>query len=120
MGKLENYDVSTCALAASIFTDEHYGMAITEEEYEYRTKLAEVYKQEIEEARTIVSTYPNFDSMSYEDKIVFCIELLRKLRAKNNKKEDVEIEITLREDDGLDSIQQEPYEPIEKSSSRSM
>ena len=125
MGKLENYDASTCALAATVFSDEHYGSALTEEEFEYRTKLEEAYKQEIEEARAIVSTNPNFNSMTYEDKIVYCIELLGKLRAKNKKEADVEIDITPRENvnyadmnDLFDNIPQEPYEEIEKSSPR--
>mgnify|MGYP003299553777 CR=1 FL=1 len=90
MDKLNKYDERECALACSVFTDEHFGMAITEEEFEYRRKLEEEYKQEIEEAKILISKDNNFTKLSYEEKIIFCIELIRKLRIKNKK--DVYIE----------------------------
>jgi len=97
MDKLEKYDERTCALAATVFTDLHYGQAISKRESDYRAKLMEAYKQEIEEAKAIVATHPNFNSLSYENKIIFCIELLRELRVKNNKEIEVDVYIAPQE-----------------------
>ena len=122
MEKLKQYSETECALAATVFTDIHHGTAISEEEFDYRKKLEEDYKEEINEAKVIISTHPTFNNLPYEDKIIFCIELLRKLRIKNNKDSKIQIQESAKKitnfyelNEQLRNIPQEPYEPIDKN-----
>lgn len=92
MDKLKKYDESLCFIAAQIFDDAHFGKAITEGEFEYRKKLKNEYKEEMEQAKVIVDNDATFESLSYEDKIIYCVELLKKLRIKNNKPTEVDLE----------------------------
>jgi len=114
-------DERMCRLAASVFTDVHHGSAITESEYEYDKKLLEAYKQEINEAQKIIATDSKFNSLSYQEKIVYVMELLNRLRVKNHGNEEVIVEISNESKDKyadindlLNSIPQEPYEEILK------
>lgn len=82
---LENYDNIESVLAATVFTDVHHGRAITEEEFEHLESLKETYKEEIEEARTMIATNADFNNLSYEEKVTFCLNLIKEL--KKNKLE---------------------------------
>jgi len=112
---LKNYDNVMCCLGASVFTDVHHGSAISISEFEYLKRLKEIYCQEVNEAREIISTDASFGSLSYEEKIVYCIELLKKLRIRNHGNLNIEAEFVEKDDgeqyvdinDYLDTIQQE-------------
>lgn len=110
-----------CRLAASTFTDEHHGRAITKREYEDDKKLREAYKQELDQARKIIASDLNFQALSYQEKIVYAVELIKKLIIKNHGYKDVFVETSNEPeekyaslDDLLDTIPQEPYHPIIK------
>lgn len=125
MDKLSNYDESLCFIAAQIFVDAHFGGAITEGEFEYRKKLKNEYKEEMEQAKVIADNDATFDSLSYEDKVIYCVELLKKLRIKNNKPIDVDFDDEedksvsyFNINDFINSIPQESCEPIEKLSKK--
>lgn len=112
-------DEKMCRLAARVFTDVHHGSAITESEFEYDKKLSEAYEQEIEEAKKIIATDSNFNNLSYQEKIVYVIQLLNKLRIKNHGDAEVIVDMSSESQDNyadindlLDSIPQEPYEEI--------
>jgi len=114
-------DERMCRLAASVFTDVHHGSAITESEFEYDKKLSEAYEQEIKEAKKIIATDSNFNNLSYQEKIVYVLELLNRLRIKNHGNEEIITEISNGSKDNyadindlLNSIPQEPYEEIFK------
>lgn len=67
---------SILRIAASVFTDEHHGVAISESEYEYDKKLAEAYKQEIDEAKKIIAGDSSFNNLSYQEKLVYVSGLI--------------------------------------------
>lgn len=81
-------------LAASVFTDEQYGTAISEDEVAYDEKLSEIYRKEIEEAKKIIATNSDFNNLSYQEKIIYVLELLNKLRTKNHGNEEINMEIS--------------------------
>lgn len=84
MKKFDFYknDEAMSWVAATTFTDEHHGGAISEEELEYRKKLQEDYREEIDFVKLMVTDNPNFDELSYEDKINFAANLMVSLREK--------------------------------------
>lgn len=112
---LKNYDNIMCCLGASVFTDIHHGSAISVSEFEYLKKLKEIYCQEVNEAREIISSDASFGSLSYEEKVVYCVELLKKLRIRNHGNLNIEAEFVEKDDseqyvdinDYLDTIPQE-------------
>lgn len=73
-------DEKTKRLLASVFTDEHYGRAISEEEYQddlaWRAENAEL----INKAREMISLDPNFTSLDEEAKIMHVYNLMRNLK----------------------------------------
>ena len=93
MEKINFYKTSEAMswVAATTFTDEHHGSAVSDDELEYRKELRESYKEEIDFVKLMVKDNPNFDELSYEDKINFVANLMVSLREKrennhNNKK----------------------------------
>lgn len=84
MEKINFYknDETMSWIAATTFTDEHHGGAISEEELAYRKELQESYKEEIDFVKLMVKDNPNFDELSYEDKINFAANLMVSLREK--------------------------------------
>lgn len=106
-------------VAATVFTDVHHGTAITKAEADYHDKLLEVYKQEIEEAKKIVKEDSNFESLSYSEQIEFVVELLHKLRIKNQGYKEIDIQLNDEPQEKfadvnelLDTVSQEPYQEI--------
>ena len=71
-------------LAASIFTDEHYGDALSDDELNYRKQLQKDYAYEIEFVKLMIKDNPNFDVLSDKDKINFIANLLFSLREKRD------------------------------------
>lgn len=84
-------DETMSYIASSVFDDTHYGSAITDAEFEYRKNLQSEYADEIEFAKLITTNNPNFESMSYKNKINYVANLLVQL---HSKKEDTD-EISL-------------------------
>lgn len=73
-------------VAATVFDDEHFGPALTEEELDYRLKVIKEYDEEINVARAMISETPEFDKLSYKEKINYSAALLRKLKKQNEEK----------------------------------
>ena len=77
-------------LAAQVFSDEHFGSAITNDELDERLKLMEEYKDEIGLVKEVVKNNPNFENLSYENKINFVANMivgLRNKREENKRKQ---------------------------------
>ena len=91
MDKFDFYknDETMSWVAATVFTDEHHGSAISEEELSYRKRLQEDYKQEIEFVKLMIKDNPNFEKLSYKNKINFVANLIVSLyEKKENSKFD--------------------------------
>lgn len=118
MENINKSNESLYRVAATVFTDEHHGRAISEEEFKQDKELLEKLKQEIEQAKKIVANDSNFHNLSYQEKIVYVIELIKKLRIKNHGNEELVVASSSTNyadlDDLLNRIPQEPYEPIFK------
>lgn len=84
MEKFDFYknDEAMSWVAATTFTDVHHGGAVTEDELDYRKGLQETYKEEIEFVKLMVKDNPNFNELSYPDKINFVANLMVSLRGK--------------------------------------
>ena len=72
-------------LAAQVFSDEHFGDALTNDELNKRIKLEEEYKDEIGLVKELVKNNPNFENLSYENKINFVANMIVGL---HNKREE--------------------------------
>lgn len=119
MDKINSTNESMYRVAATVFTDVHHGRAISEEEFKQDKKLLEILKQEIEQAKKIVATDPNFNSLSYQEKIDYVYELINRLRSKNHGDEEIIVASSNESsenyadlDDLLKQIPQDPYKPI--------
>lgn len=84
MNKIDFYknDEDMSWVAATTFTDEHHGGAVSEDELAYRIELQESYKDEIDFVKLMVKDNPNFEGLSYEDKINFVANLMVSLKEK--------------------------------------
>ncbi len=93
MNKKVNYskcDNDMAWLAAQVFSDEHFGSAITNDELDERLKLMEKYKDEIGLVKEVVKNNSNFENLSYENKINFVANMivgLRNKREENKRKQ---------------------------------
>lgn len=87
MNKLDYFKIDEAMswVAARTFDDEHFGSAITEEELQYRLSLEERYKDEIAFVKTMIQNNPNFEALSYKDKINFVSNLILDLSAKKEE-----------------------------------
>jgi len=79
-------DETMSFIAASVFDDEHFGNAITEAEWDYREGLKAEYADEIEFAKIIIANNPNFESMTYKNKVNYVANLLVNLHKKREEK----------------------------------
>ncbi len=84
MQKINFYknDEAMSWVAATTFSDEHHGGAISDDELSYRERLQEKYKDEIDFVKLMIENNPNFDELSYEDKINFTANLMVSLHEK--------------------------------------
>ena len=88
MNKKVNYskcDNDMAWLAAQGFSDEHFDSAITNDELDERFKLMEEYKDEIGLVKEVVKNNPNFENLSYENKINFVANMIVGLRNKSEE-----------------------------------
>ena len=79
-------DETISFIAASVFDDEHFGSSISEAKWDYREELKKDYAEEIAFAKVITMNNPNFDKMTYKNKINYIANLLVNL---HNEKEDM-------------------------------
>jgi len=89
VNKFDFYNISEAMswIAARTFDDKHFGSAITEAELQYRLSLEERYKDEIAFVKTVIQNNPNFEALSYKDKINFVSNLIVELNTM--KEEDI-------------------------------
>lgn len=77
-------------LASKIFSDEHYGPSLSEDELLKRTLLEEEYKDEISMAKLMLQYNPNFLDLPLENKLKvggnLIVELREKREANSSKK----------------------------------
>lgn len=72
-------------VASRVFTDEHYGPALTGEEVAKMLLLEDDYKDEIEMAKLMLEKNPQFMNLPFEKKLEVSAKLITELR---NKKEE--------------------------------
>ena len=72
-------------VATQVFSDEHFGEALTNEELNKRFKLMEEYKDKIELVRLLIKDNPNFESLSFKDKVNFVANMIAKLKDKREE-----------------------------------
>lgn len=72
-------------IASRVFSDEHYGSALTEEELQQRIEMEEDYKDEIALAKLMLQNNPQFSELSFKEKINISANLIMELREKRTK-----------------------------------
>lgn len=72
-------------IASKVFSDEHYGSALTEDELQQRLEMEEDYKEEIALAKLMLENNPQFVDLPFKDKINISANLIMELREKRNK-----------------------------------
>lgn len=87
MKKFDYYstDEEISWIASKVFSDEHYGSALTEDELQQRLEMEEDYKDEIELAKLMLKNNPQFVDLPFEEKINISANLIMELREKRNK-----------------------------------
>lgn len=88
MDKQINYykwDNDIAWVATQVFSDEHFGTAITNDELDERLKLKEEYKDEIEVVKALIKDNPNFKNLSFENKVNFVANMIVELKYKREE-----------------------------------
>lgn len=88
MNKKVNYykwDNDMAWVATQVFSDEHFGTAITNDELDERLKLKEEYKDEIELVKVLIKDNPNFENLSFENKVNFVANMIAELKDKREE-----------------------------------
>lgn len=87
MQKFDYYstDEEISWIASKVFSDEHYGSALTEDELQQRLEMEEDYKDEIALAKLMLKNNPQFVDLPFEEKINISANLIMELREKRNK-----------------------------------
>ena len=87
MKKFDYYstDEEISWIASKVFSDEHYGSALTEDELQQRLEMEEDYKDEIALAKLMLKNNPQFVDLPFEEKINISANLIMELREKRNK-----------------------------------
>ena len=87
MQKFDYYrtDEEISWIASKVFSDEHYGSALTEDELQQRLEMEEDYKDEIALAKLMLENNPQFVDLPFKEKINISANLIMKLREKRNK-----------------------------------
>ena len=87
MQKFDYYstDEEISWIASKVFSDEHYGSALTEDELQQRLEMEEDYKDEIALAKLMLEKNPQFVDLPFEEKINISANLIMELREKRNK-----------------------------------
>jgi len=85
-------DETMSFIAASVFDDEHFGNAITEAEWDYREGLKKDYADEIAFVKIIITNNPNFEAMTYKNKINYIANWLVQLHSKREDSDKISLE----------------------------
>jgi len=87
MQKFDYYstDEEISWIASKVFSDEHYGSALTEDELQQRLEMEENYKDEIALAKLMLENNPQFVDLPFKEKINISANLIMELREKRNK-----------------------------------
>jgi len=87
MQKIDYYstDEEISWIASKVFSDEHYGSALTEDELQQRLEMEENYKDEIALAKLMLENNPQFVDLPFKEKINISANLIMELREKRNK-----------------------------------
>ena len=87
MQKFDYYstDEEISWIASKVFSDEHYGSALTEGELQQRLEMEEDYKEEIALAKLMLENNPQFVDLPFKEKINISATLIMELREKRNK-----------------------------------
>ena len=87
MQKFDYYstDEEISWIASKVFSDEHYGSALTEDELQQRLEMEEDYKDEIALAKLMLENNPQFVDLPFKEKINITANLIMELREKRNK-----------------------------------
>ena len=87
MKKFDYYstDEEISWIASKVFSDEHYGSALTEDELQQRLEMEEDYKDEIALAKLMLENNPQFVDLPFKEKINISANLIMELREKRNK-----------------------------------
>ena len=87
MQKFDYYstDEEISWIASKVFSDEHYGSALTEDELQQRLEMEEDYKDEITLAKLMLENNPQFVDLPFKEKINISANLIMELREKRNK-----------------------------------
>lgn len=87
MQKFDYYstDEEISWIASKVFSDEHYGSALTEDELQQRLEMEEYYKDEIALAKLMLENNPQFVDLPFKEKINISANLIMELREKRNK-----------------------------------
>ena len=86
MQKFDYYstDEEISWIASKVFSDEHYGSALTEDELQQRLEMEEDYKDEIALAKLMLENNPQFVDLPFKEKINISANLIMELREKRN------------------------------------
>ena len=87
MQKFDYYstDEEISWIASKVFSDDHYGSALTEDELQQRLEMEEDYKDEIALAKLMLENNPQFVDLPFKEKINISANLIMELREKRNK-----------------------------------
>ena len=82
MQKFDYYstDEEISWIASKVFSDEHYGSALTEDELQQRLEMEEDYKDEIALAKLMLENNPQFVDLPFKEKNKISANLIMKLR----------------------------------------
>ena len=80
-------DEQMARVASFVFTDEHYGSAISEEEFEKLNSMLNEYKEEMKQAKTIIKEMEDFNSLTWDKQLTVVANILVKLKADNKQVE---------------------------------
>lgn len=81
-----NTDEQISWIASKVFSDEHYGSSLTEEELQQRLELEEDYRVEIGMAKLMLQNNPKFVELPFKEKINLSASLIMELREIKEKK----------------------------------
>ena len=85
MKRIDEMDEREISLATKVFDFDYKDINISDEEKKIRKEMYELFCNEIDEARSIIWEVNSFPKFSRENKISFCLELLRQLAIDNYK-----------------------------------
>ena len=87
MQKFDYYstDEEISWIASKVFSDQHYGSALTEDELQQRLEMEEDYKDEIALGKLMLENNHQFVDLPFKEKINISANLIMELREKRNK-----------------------------------